>query len=304
MRRRILCSFSCRILGAVASVLIWGAIQVTAQTGASYRVSGRVIDGITSSGISNVEVQLYYVPLASKTNDLTTFVATNADVNGHYEFDGLPGELEGHLRVLQLPVGYVTPLKETVRLSKLNPTDQVIFRAGPAATLAGNISVTNGTAALTNFTVEVNDMVVDVAADGTFIIPELSVYQQTARLIYQDGQYFDERVVSLPLMTTRHTNTVQILWHQPMHKLTSGGILKDANRNVLAGALIQFLGQTTGVFVGMKTDGNGKYAIYDLPADRYAVRAFVGRWGIEQRTLSTADSILSVGNKAATTSMH
>jgi len=275
MRKEGLCSFRCHVLIAVAGGLICAATHVAAQT---YQVSGRVIDGASSTGITNVEVQLYYVPLNSTTNDLTTFVSTNTDASGDYTFDGLPGQLEGHARILELPDGYAVPMKETVRLSALNPTREVIFRAGPTATLTGSIAITNGTADLTKFTIEASATEADAAADGTFIIPELPAYQQTARLIYQDGLYFDERVISLPSMTAGQTNTMQIYWHQPMQNLATSGTLRDASGNVLAGALIQFLGRTTGEFVGMKTDANGGYAIYDLPADCYAVRAFVGRW--------------------------
>jgi hypothetical protein len=243
-----------------------------------------------------VEVQLYYVPLNSTTNDLTTLVATNTDANGNFTFDALPGESEGHARILELPSGYISPMKETFRLSVLNPTNQIVFRAGSTAALSGTITITNGTTDLTKFTVEVNATEVDVAANGTFLIPELPRYQQTIRLIYQDSFYFDERVVQLPALTAGVTNNVSISWHKPKNSLTISGVLRDAVGNVLATSLIQFLGKNTGVFVGMKTDANGDYAIYDLPADCYTVRAFIGRWGVEQRVLSVFDSILCVGN--------
>jgi hypothetical protein len=285
----------------MALVLVGTAAHVAAQTRTVCRVFGRIIDGATSAGISNVEVQLYYVPLASTTNDLTVLIATNTDVNGNYSFDALPGELEGQVRVLQLPTGYFAPMKETVRLSALNPTNQVIFRASPAAVLTGSVVVASGTADFTKFTIEVSAIETDVAANGTFLIPELPAYQQTARLIYQDGHYFDERVISLPAMAPGQTNSLQILCHQPMQNLTLSGKLRDVNGNVLTNALIQFLGQTTGVFVGMQTDANGNYAINDLPADCYMVRAFIGRWGVEQATLSTSDSILCAGNGGGST---
>jgi hypothetical protein len=162
--------------------------------------------------------------------------------------------------------------------------------------LTGSVVIVGGTADFTKFSVEVSAFETNAAADGAFVIPELPAYQQTARLIYQDGFYFDERVISLPAMTPGQTNSIQILWHQPVQNLTVSGTLRDADGNVLAGARIRFLGMMTGVFVGMKTDANGDYAIYDLPDDCYTVWAFVGRWGIEQRTLSTTDRILCVGN--------
>jgi Bacterial TSP3 repeat len=284
-------------IGAM-SALVCVASHAVAQT---YRVSGRVIDGANSIGITNVEIQLYYVSLNSTTNDLTSFASTNTDMNGDYTFDGLPGELEGHVRILELPTAYLSPMKETIRLSKLNPALEIIFRASPSATLTGSIAIVNGTADFTKFTIEASDFETNAATDSSFFIAELPAYQQTARLIYQDGYYFDERVISLPSMTPAHTNGMQILWHQPMHDLTTSGVLCDVNGNVLADARIRFLGMTTGVFVGMKTDANGNYAIYDLPADCYAVRAFVGRWGIEQRSLSATDSILCVGNGGSDT---
>lgn len=296
MRREILRSFRRSVLVPTVFGWVLASTQVVAQSGPDFRVFGRLVDGATLAAISNVEVQLYYVPLASTTNDQTILIATNTDVNGNYEFDGLPGELEGQARVLQLPTGYSTPMKETIRLSALNPTNQVTFRAGPPAALTGSVVIASGTAAFTNFTIEVNATEVDVAADGSFVIPELPVSQQTARLIYQVGYYFDERVISLPAMTAGQTNTMQILWHQPMQNLTATGILRDVNGNVLAGALVQFFGQTTGVFAGMQTGVNGNYAINDLPADCYMVRAFVDRWGIEQRALLPSDSILCVGS--------
>lgn len=77
--------------------------------------------------------------------------------------------------------------------------------------------------------------------------------------------------------------------------------MRDANGNALASARIRLLGLTTGVFVGMKTDANGNYAIYDLPNDSYMVRAFTGRWGIEQATLNASDRILCVGNGGGST---
>ncbi len=293
MRRKGQNWFQRHVLITAVCLLFHAATYVVAET---YRVSGRVIDGTLATGLTNVEVHLYYVPLDSTTNDQTTFVATNTDVNGEYAFEALPGELEGHVRILELPTGYVTPMKETIRLSTLNPTNEAIFRASSAAVLTGSVAITSGTTDLTKFAVEVNATETNVAADGTFIILELPASQQTARLIYQDGYYFDERVISLPSMTAGQTNSMQIPWHEPIQNLTASGVLRDVNGNVLTGALIQFLGRSTGVFVGMKTDANGNYAIYDLPADCYAVRAFVGRWGVEQRTLSAADSILCVGN--------
>jgi len=265
---------------------------VVAQT---YRVSGYVIDGATSAGITNIEVQLYYSPLNATTNDQNTLTITNTDSNGDFVFDALPGEAEGHVRILQLPAGYVSPMKETIRLSFLTPTNQIIFRAGPAAALSGTITITNGTTDLTKFTVEVNATEVDAAANGTFLIPELPAYQQTMRLIYQDGFYFDERVVPLPSLTAGVTNNTSISWHKPKNNLTTTGVLRDAQGNILASALIQLLGATTGVFVGMKTDTNGNYAIYDLPNDCYTVRAFAGRYGIEQRLLIAPEGILCLG---------
>ncbi len=268
---------------------------------AAYRVFGYVIDGGTSQSLTNVQVDFLYDPLASAADALPVLVSTNTDSNGEFSFDGLPGELSGELQVLTLPTGYSVPMKEQVRASALTPTNQVIFRAGPAATLLGSIVITNGTAALTNFTVEVNATETNVAADGTFVIPELPAYQQTARLIYQVGYYFDERVISLPAMTPGQTNSTQIPWYQPMRNLSASGVLQDVNGYVLTSARFRLLGLTTGVFVGMMTDANGNYAIYDLPPDSYMVRAFVGRWGVQQATLSASDSILCVGNGGGST---
>ena len=79
------------------------------------------------------------------------------------------------------------------------------------------------------------------------------------------------------------------------------GTLRDANGNALSSALVRFLGLSTGVFVGMRTDANGNYAIYDLPDDSYMARAFTGRWGVEQAILSASDRILCVGNGGGST---
>jgi hypothetical protein len=261
-----------------------------------YRVFGRVLNGTTGSPITNVNVGFFFDPLSSAVDADPILLSTNTDAAGNFAFDNLPGELSGDVRLTELPAGYVIPMKETIRLSTLTPTNEVIFRAGSAAALSGTIVITNGTTDRTKFRVEVNATEVDVAANGTFLIPELPAYQQTMRLIYQDGFYFDERVVPLPSLTAGITNTMQISWHKPQNSLTTSGVLRDAQSNLLASALIQFLGKNTGVFVGMKTDANGDYAIYDLPDDCYTVWAFVGRWGIEQRTLSTTDRILCVGN--------
>ena len=295
MRKIHLHSSHSYILITIAVVLIC-AITHSAQTGLAYRVSGRVINGETSTGIRNVEVEIYYDPLNSKTNDQNTLVATKTDVNGNFIFDALPGESEGSVRIRELPADYVSPMKETFRLSVMNPTYQVVFRAGPATSLGGTIVITNGTTDLTKFTLEVNATEVDTSTNGTFQIPELPAYQQTMRLIYQDGSYFDERVVPLPSLTVGKTTTMHISWHKPKNHLTTSGILRDVQGYVLANALVQFLGSKTGVFVGMRTDAKGNYAIYDLPSDCYAVRAFVGRYGLEQRVMSTNDSVLRVGN--------
>jgi len=260
-----------------------------------YRVSGRLIDGGTQQPLTNVEVQLFYSPLSQAAGDAPPLLLTNTNTNGEFDFGSMNGELEGEVRVLQSPTGYVVPLLEQIRLSIFTPTNEVIFRAGPAAALSGTITITNGTTDLTKFRVVVNATEVDAATNGTFLIPELPAYQQTMRLIYQDGFYFDERVVSLPSLTAGITNTISISWHKPMNSLTTTGVLRDANGNVLGDAHIRFLGATTGVFVGMKTDANGNYAIYDLPNDCYTVRAFAGRWGIEQRLLIAPEGILCLG---------
>jgi hypothetical protein len=98
-----------------------------AEASSGYRVFGRIIDGATQQALTNVEVQLYYDPLASGTNDDVVLISTNTDVNGYYSFDNLSGEMEGTARILELPDGYVVPLRETVRLSTLTSTNEVIF---------------------------------------------------------------------------------------------------------------------------------------------------------------------------------
>lgn len=263
--------------------------------GADFGAHGRVIDVGTGQSLTNVHIGFLYDPLASAAGELPVLVGTNTDANGEFSFGNLPGELSGQLQIVALPTGYSAPMKETVRLSVLTPTNQVIFRAGPATAVSGTITITNGTTDLTKFRVEVNTTEVDVAANGTFLIPVLPACQQAMRLIYQDGYYFDERVVSLPALTAGVTNSVSISWHKPKNNLTVSGVLRDTSGNVLGDARIRFLGATTGVFVGMKTDVNGNYAIYDLPNDCYTVRAFVGRWGIEQRLLIAPEGILCLG---------
>lgn len=262
--------------------------------GGEFRTHGRVIDGGTSQALANVQVDILYDPLASAVDALPILVSTNTNASGEFSFDDLPGELSGELQIATLPVGYVVPLKETVRLSALSPTNEVIFRAGPAAALSGTITITNGTTDFTKFTVEVNATEVDVASNGMFLIPELPAYQQTMRLIYQDGFYFDERVVPLPSLTAGVTNNISISWHKPKNIPSKEGTLRDAQNNLLADARIRFFGHNAQVFVGMKTDANGFYRIYDLPPDCYTVRAFVGRWGVEQRALSTDNSTFCV----------
>ena len=264
-------------------------------TATDLRAYGKVVDGLTVTGLVGVTVGFFFDPLASSSNDLPILVSTNTDANGEFVFPNLSGELSGHLQIVQLPAGYVVPMMEQIRLSSLTPTNQVIFRAGPPAAVTGTITITNGTTDLTKFRVEVNATEVDAATNGTFLIPELPACQQTMRLIYQDGFYFDERVVPLPALTAGVTNSVSISWHKPMNNLTVSGVLRDTGGNVLGDARIRFLGATTGVFVGMKTDTNGNYAIYDLPNDCYTVRAFVGRWGIEQRLLIAPEGILCLG---------
>lgn len=278
------------VLLAALAVILSCLLCESTQGGSGFRVFGRVIDGTTQQGVTNVEVQLYYDPLASNPNDDVILVSTNTDAGGYFDFDDLPGELEGTARTLELPDGFVFPLRETVRLSTLTPTNQVTFHASAAAVLTGSVVIVGGTAALTNFTLEVNATEVEVATDGEFAIPELPASQQTARLIYQAGYYFDERVIQLPAMMPGQTNSMQILWHEPMQTVSKEGTLVDAQGNLLPNARIRFLGKNTGVFVGTKTDANGFYRIYDLPPDIYTVRAFVGRWGVQQVSLSQADS--------------
>ncbi len=279
-------------VGLIVGLLLSAAFRTGAQT---YRVSGRVIDASTSAGITNVVVQLHYVPLNSALDEWTSFASTNTDSNGNYSFDGLPGELEGQIRVPVL-LGYYSPVKETIRLSRLRPTREFVFRAAPRAALTGSVVIVNGTVNFTKFTIEVGADEADVNADGTFAIWDLPASQATARFVYQDGFYFDERVISLPAMIPGQTNSTQIFWHRPIQNVSLSGTLRDTNGNVLGGSLVQFLGMTTDTFVGMRTDANGNFAVYDLPEDCYAVRAFVGRWGVEQRALSATDSILCIGN--------
>jgi hypothetical protein len=254
------------------------------------------VEGSSGSPLANVIVEFTFSPLSQLEGDEPLLASTNTDTSGFFSFEPLANELEGTLRVLELPSGYVTPLMRRVHLSSLSPTAQVTFSVGPAAALTGSVVLASGTADFTKFVVEVNTTEADVTSDGRFTIHELPASQQTGRVIYQDGYYFDERVIQLPPMTPGQTNAMEIVWHQPMRDLSGRGALRDANGNVLAGARIRFLGMNTGVFVGMKTDVNGNYAVYDLPDDCYAVRAFVGRWGVEQRALSATDSILCVGN--------
>lgn len=187
----------------ITALNLIAALMIVCRTsGVDFRVYGSAIDGGTMQPLTNVEVELLYSPLSQAEGDEPLLASTNTDVNGQFDFGTLTGEIEGEARILQLPSSNsVVPLVEQVHLSSLNPTNQVIFRAGPAATLLGSIVITNGTAALTNFTVEVNGIEVDAAADGTFVISALPAYQQTARLIYQVGYYFDEQVISLPAMT-------------------------------------------------------------------------------------------------------
>jgi hypothetical protein len=252
----------------------------------SFRVHGKVFDGTSTQTVAGVTIDFLYATLSLPVDALPTLVSTNSDANGEFDFGDLGGELSGELQILELPVNGVVPMKGIVRLSTLTPTNEVIFRAGPAAALSGTITITNGTTDLTKFRVEVNATEVDVATNGTFLIPELPKYQQTMRLIYQDGFYFDERVVPLPALTAGVTNNVSISWHKPKNSLTTSGVLRDALGNLLADARVRFLGKDTGVFVGMKTGSDGVYQIYDLPADCYTVRGFVGRWGVEQRPLA------------------
>lgn len=282
------CWFSCALL-----VLAFSSQESTAT---EYWVFGRVLDGATGSPQTNVNVQFFFDTLGSAPDADPILLNTNTDTAGNFAFGNISDELSGEVSLAELPPGYVAPMKATIRLSALTPTNQVIFRAGPAAALSGSIVITNGTAAFTNFTVEVNATEANAATNGSFLIPELPASQQTARLIYQVGYYFDERVISLPAMTAGQTNSLQILWHQPMHNLSASGTLLDATGNALAGTRIRFLGVTTGVFVGTMTDANGSYAVYDLPDDTYMARAFVGRWGVEQRVLLPEDSILCIGN--------
>lgn len=279
------------LLAAVAlSTLCWRGRAAT------FHIHGTVIDCATAQPLTNVAVDFVYAELARPVDQPPTMATTNTDANGEFDFEGPSGEFSSQLQVSSLPAGYVAPLRETVRLDAPSPTAAVTFRAGAATTVTGSVVVAGGTTDYTKFYIEVNASEVQPLANGTFVLPAVPFCQQTARVTYEDGSYFDERVIPLPAMTPGHTNSIQIFWHPPMQNLSASGVLRDVNGNVLDGARIRFLGMTTGVFVGMKTDANGNYAIYDLPADCYAVRAFVGRWGIEQRTLSAADSILCVGN--------
>ena len=284
------------VLSLVIPVVVFCWPCKSTQAASGYQVFGRVVDGKTQRGLANVEIELYYVPLASKTNDKTISATTNTDVNGQYSFDNLPGELEGDVRILEMPNGYVVPLANQVWLRTVKPTNEVIFLAGRSAVLTGTIIITNGTADLTKFTIDINATEIDATADGTFVIPEIPCTQKTTDLVYHDGHYFDQRVVQLPSMKSGETNTMKIVWHKPMHSISTEGTLRDAQGNILTNALINFLGEKTGVFVGMQTDTNGVYRIYDLPKDCYTVRAYVGRYGIEQRVLSATDSTICIGN--------
>jgi len=265
-----------------------------AQPDPQYHVFGHVLDCASNRGLPGVEVEIYYSPLASGTNDDNILATTKTDTKGGYSFDNLPGELEGHVRILELSGSYVAPLKQNVRLHMANTAREVNFFAGPAATLKGTLVITNGTADLTKFSFEVNATEAEVAADGTFLIPSVPVCQKIATLVYQDGHYFDERQISLPKMNAGETNTLKLLWHRPANSVSKEGILKDVNGGTLAEALIQFLGQKSGIFVGMKTSTNGYYKIYDLPKDCYDVRAFVGRYGLEQRALKSTEKVLCI----------
>jgi hypothetical protein len=81
-----------------------------AASGSDFRVSGRVIDGQTGDALEGVAVGFFFDPFASDPNALPSLLSTNTDATGEFVFLNLPGELSGHLQIIELPDGYLMPL--------------------------------------------------------------------------------------------------------------------------------------------------------------------------------------------------
>ena len=95
-------------IAAVIVIFVAGILTASGETtGPVYRVYGRVLDGGTTNGLLGVEVQMYYSPLTDKPGDESILATAKTDANGRYAFESLPGELEGHVRILELPAGRV-----------------------------------------------------------------------------------------------------------------------------------------------------------------------------------------------------